>query len=94
METCLDSLVSVAAFAKILMERKYKNANRTGESNSPVWNTSLPQKRRAKDSFLQGLPRPTCKVKYSQIPACRCLNLILKQQTQLCACGSSSDWDE
>ena len=58
-ETCLDSLVSVTAFTKILMKRKDKIANHTGETNSPVWNTSLPQKRSANDSFLHGLPRRT-----------------------------------
>ena len=79
MKTCLDSLVSVTAFTKDLMERKDKIANHTGETNSPVWNSSLPQKRSSKDSFLQGLLRSTCKVKYSQIPARRYLNLSSKQ---------------
>ena len=46
-------------------------------NNSPVPNLSRPLNRSTDESFIQGKPRS--KVKYSQIPSERCLNLSLKQ---------------
>ena len=49
----------------------------TKANNSPVSNSSWLLNRSTEDSFIQGQAR--CKVKYSQIPARRCLNLSSKQ---------------
>ena len=55
----------------------------TSSNISPVSNSSRPLRRSTENSFTQGKPRP--KVKYSQIPSKGCLDLSLKQQTQMYA---------